>query len=85
MNTAYCYVRYLEFLRAIKHFHKVKNISFNPEKLYDCLFSIYYIGECYNKLGLYYASKYYFMLVFYMANDMDVEYRISNLLINLCY
>lgn len=71
-----------QFLQTIKHFHKVKNIAFNPEKLYDCLFSIYYIGECYNKMGLNYASKYYFMLIFYITNDMDVEYNTMQLTYN---
>lgn len=67
------------YTRAIKQFHKIKSLSFNPENFYTCLSSIYYIGECYNKMGLHYAAKYYFMVVFHFANEMDVEYNIKQL------
>lgn len=67
------------FLQAIKQFQLIKNLSFNPDKLYTCLFSFYYIGECYNNIGLFFASKYYFMVVFHLANEMDVEYNIKQL------
>ncbi|KKK89573.1 hypothetical protein LCGC14_2731740, partial [marine sediment metagenome] len=68
-----------KYLQAIRQFQVVKNKSFNPDKLYTCLYSVYYIGECYNKLGLFYAAKYYFMVVFNLANEMDVEYNVKQL------
>ncbi len=68
-----------QYLQAIRQFQVVKNKSFNPEKLYTCIFSVYYIGECYNKLGLFYAAKYYFMVIFNLANEMDVEYNVKQL------
>ena len=68
-----------KYLQAIKQFQTVKNRSFNPEKVYTCISSIYYIGECYNKLGLFYAAKYYFMVVFNLANELDVEYNVKQL------
>ncbi|MFW9970560.1 MAG: hypothetical protein ACFFDF_10190, partial [Candidatus Odinarchaeota archaeon] len=71
-----------KYLQAIKQFQIVKNRSFNPEKVYTCIFSLYYIGECYNKLGLFYAAKYYFMVVFNLANELDVEYNVKQLTYN---
>ncbi len=71
-----------KYFQAIKRFNKIKNLSFNPDKLYTCIFSIYYLGECYNKLGFHYASKYYFMVVFHLANEMDVEYNTKQLTYN---
>ncbi len=68
-----------KYLQAIRQFQVVKNKSFNPDKLYTCLYPVYYIGECYNKLGLFYAAKYYFMVVFNLANEMDVEYNVKQL------
>ncbi len=68
-----------KYLQAIKQFQIVKNKSFNPEKIYTCIFSVYYIGDCYNKLGFFHAAKYYFMVVFYLANEMDVEYNVKQL------
>lgn len=67
------------YFQAIKQFQIVKNISYNPEKVYTCIFSIYYIGECYNNLGLFYAAKYYFMVAFNLANELDVEYNVKQL------
>lgn len=68
-----------KYHQAIKQFQIVKNISFNPKKIYTCIFSVYYIGQCYNKLGLLHAAKYYFMVVFNLANEMDVEYNVKQL------
>ncbi len=68
-----------DYYKTIKHFHKVKNISFNPAKIYDCIVSIYYIGESYHKLGLHYAAKYYYMVAFHLTNEMDIEYNIKQL------
>lgn len=68
-----------KYLQAIKQFQIVKNKSFNPEKIYTSISSVYYIGECYNKLGFFHAAKYYFMVVFYLASEMDVEYNVKQL------
>ncbi|MBA7514089.1 hypothetical protein ES705_06113 [subsurface metagenome] len=68
--------------KAIKHFQKIKNKSFTPDTLYDCIFSIYFLGESYNKLGLSYASKYYFMVAYYLSIEMDAEYNIKQLTYN---
>ncbi len=65
--------------KVIKHFQKIKNKSFTPDTLYDCIFSIYYLGESYTKLGLFYASKYYFMVAYYLSNEIDAEYNIKQL------
>ena len=68
-----------KYLQAIKQFQIVKNKSYNPEKLYTCIYSIYYLGECYNKLGLFYAAKYYFMVIFNLANELDTDYNVKQL------
>lgn len=68
-----------DYIKAIKQFHKVKNVSFNPNHLYTCINAIYYIGLCYEKLGLLYASKYYFMVVYHMAIETDCEYNTKQL------
>ncbi len=71
-----------KYFQAIRQFNKIKNLSFNPDILFTCFLSIYYLGECYNKLGFYFASKYYFMVVFHLANEMDVEYNTKQLTYN---
>ena len=71
-----------KYIQAITQFQVVKNKSFNPEKLYTCIFSIYYIGSCYNYLGLFYAAKYHFMVVFNLANELDIEYNVKQLIYN---
>ena len=64
-----------EYIKAIRQLHKVKNKSFNPNHLYTCINAIYHIGLCYEKLGLLYASKYYFMVVYHMAIETNCEYN----------
>ncbi|KKK54918.1 hypothetical protein LCGC14_3079820, partial [marine sediment metagenome] len=68
-----------EYIKAIRQFHKVKNVSFNPNHLYTCIRAIYYIGLCYQQIGLLYASKYYFMVVYHMAIETDCEYNTKQL------
>ncbi len=64
-----------KYLKAIKQFHGVKNVSFNPKHLFTCILSIYHLGLCYERLGLLYASKYYFLVAYHMAVETDCEYN----------
>lgn len=65
--------------RSIEQFQKIKTKAFNPDKLYDCVFAYYYIGLCFEQMGLLYASKYYFLTAFYLSNELDSDYNTKQL------
>lgn len=67
------------YSRAIEQFQKIKTKAFNPDKLYDCVFAYYYIGLCFEQIGLLYASKYYFLTAFYLSNELDSDYNTKQL------
>lgn len=67
------------YRRAIGQFQKIKIKSFNPDKIYDCIFAFYYIGLCFEQMGLLYASKYYFLTAFYLSNEIDSDYNTKQL------
>ncbi len=67
------------YSRSIEQFQKIKTRAYNPDKLYDCLFAYYYIGLCFEQMGLFYASKYYFLTTFYLANELDSDYNAKQL------
>jgi len=67
------------YSRSIEQFQKIKTKAFNPDKLYDCMFAFYYIGLCFEQMELLYASKYYFLTVFYLSNDLDSDYNTKQL------
>ena len=67
------------YSRSIEQFQKIKTKAFNPDKLYDCVFAYYYIGLCFEQMGLLYASKYYFLTAFYLSNELDSDYNTKQL------
>lgn len=67
------------YTRALEQFQKVKIKAFNPDKIYDCIFAFYYIGLCFEQMGLLYASKYYFLTAFYLSNEIDSDYNTKQL------
>lgn len=67
------------YSRSIEQFQKIKIKAFNPDKLYDCVFAYYYIGLCFEQMGLLYASKYYFLTAFYLSNELDSDYNTKQL------
>ena len=62
------------YLRSIEQFQKIITKAFNPDKIYDCIFAYYYTGLCFERIGLLFASKYYFLTAFYLANEIDSDY-----------
>jgi len=68
-----------DYSRSIEQFQKIKTKAFNPDKLYDCIFAFYYIGLCFEQIGLLYASKYYFLTAFYLSNELDSDYNTKQL------
>ncbi len=67
------------YSRSIEQFQKIKTKAFNPDKLYDCVFAYYFIGLCFEQIGLLYASKYYFLTAFYLSNELDSDYNAKQL------
>lgn len=67
------------YLRAVEQFQKIKIKAFNPTKLYDCIFAYYYIGLCFEHMGLLYASKYYYLTGFFLSNENDTNYETKQL------
>ena len=53
--------------------------AFNPDKLYDCIFAYYYIGLCFERMDLLYASKYYYLTAFFLSNENDTNYETKQL------
>lgn len=68
-----------KYSRSIEQFQKIKTKAFNPDELYDCVFAYYYIGLCFEQMGLLYASKYYFLTAFYLSNELDSDYNAKQL------
>ncbi len=67
------------YTRSIEQFQKIKTKTFNPDKLYDCIFAYYFIGLCFEQMELLYASKYYFLTAFYLSNELDSDYNTKQL------
>ncbi len=68
-----------DYSRALEQFQKIKIKAFNPDKLYDCIFAYYYIGLCFEQMDLLYASKYYYLTAFFLANENDTNYETKQL------
>jgi len=67
------------YFQAIEQFQKIKMKAFNPTKLYDCIFAYYYIGLCFERMDLFYASKYYYLTAFFLSNENDTSYETKQL------
>ncbi len=68
-----------DYSRALEQFQKIKMKAFNPDKLYDCIFAYYYIGLCFERMDLLYASKYYYLTAFFLSNKNDTNYETKQL------
>ncbi len=64
------------YSRSIERFQKIKTRAFNPDKLFDCVLAYFYIGLCFEQMGLLYESKYYFLTGFYLSNELDSDYYV---------
>ncbi|MCB0309523.1 MAG: hypothetical protein KDD48_09140, partial [Bdellovibrionales bacterium] len=69
-----------QILLAIDHLHRAKINWFSAETLRGTIVASRFIAECYDKLGLMYAAKYYLLSSSYLAfhsKDDDVRDHIS--------
>jgi hypothetical protein len=63
-----------EYFKAIKTLHEAKLKYFNKETLKETILSCLLLADCYNRLKLYFASKYYAMIAAYLsANEEDMR------------
>ncbi|MGL4758789.1 MAG: hypothetical protein ACRCXZ_05610 [Patescibacteria group bacterium] len=72
--------------RSLSLFHQCKVIWFSHETLKGSILSLLSIGEIYHKLGLYYASKKYYLGALFIITNQDdttLYYLISKCLLKL--
>lgn len=65
------YVKNNDYLSAIKEGHKLKKAWAQHDSYYGCALSLAILAFCYEKIGLYYASKYYYLISIRMCIHSD--------------
>lgn len=72
-DRAITYFNSGKYVLAIKSLHQAKIKWFSSETLRGSLLSMLFISECYQRLGLIYAAKYYAACTAYLAYNHDDE------------
>jgi hypothetical protein len=70
-NRAIKFYNRKQYHKAIQQLHTTKIKWFQDKTIYGSMLATYLIGECYQKIGLTYASKYYYMLSIYLSIRKD--------------
>jgi hypothetical protein len=72
-ERAMAYYRSGRYLLAIRQLHQAKIKWFSAETLRESLLAMLILSDCYQKLSLVYAAKYYSAIVAYLAFSQDQE------------
>jgi hypothetical protein len=72
-DRAISYFNSGKYVLAIKSLHQAKIKWFSSETLRGSLLSMLFLSECYQRLGLIYAAKYYAACIAYLAYNHDDE------------
>lgn len=90
-DRAMQYIEVEQYALAIRQLHTTKVNWFHAETEYGALLALNVLSECYKRIGMFQASKYYAMAALYLAFHSKQEWLISRVplmsfhLVETCY